>query len=192
MKICKSLHVTNRKEWRIWLKNHHDKEKGIWLIYYKKHTGKPRILYEDAVEEALCYGWIDSIVKKIDDETYIHKFTPRKNTSKWSESNKKRVRKLIMENRMNQAGLAKIPLLNKNNNKPRGKSPIKDNFIVSADFKSALEKNKKALKNFGNFAPGYKKNYIRWIEDAKKQETREKRIREAVILISKNQKILMK
>src|SRR5256885_14789235 len=108
MKISKTLYVTSRDDWRAWLEKNHETEKEVWLIYYKKHTNRPRIPYDDAVEEALCFGWIDSIVQKIDDERYAQKFTPRKSSSKWSESNKRRVRKLLQEGRMTQAGLAKI------------------------------------------------------------------------------------
>lgn len=108
MKTTKKLYVKSRDEWRSWLQNNHAAEKEIWLIYYKKHTGKPRIPYDDAVEEALCFGWIDSIVKRIDDEKYIQKYTPRKDKSIWSELNKKRTEKMIKQGRMTEAGLIKI------------------------------------------------------------------------------------
>jgi len=90
MKITKTLYVTTRDEWRSWLEKNHKSEKEIWLIYYKKHTGKPRIPYDDAVEEALCFGWIDSIIKRIDEKKYAQKFSPRKQNSVWSDLNKKR------------------------------------------------------------------------------------------------------
>ncbi len=104
MKITKTLYVTTRDEWRSWLEENHKSEKEIWLIYYKKHTGKPRIPYDDAVEEALCFGWIDSIIKRIDEEKYTQKFSPRKQNSAWSDLNKKRVKKLIEEGKMTKAG----------------------------------------------------------------------------------------
>src|SRR5262249_13199943 len=108
MGISKTLYVTSREEWRTWLADHSESEAEVWLIYYKKHTGQPRIPYDHAVEEALCFGWIDSIVKRIDDETFAQKFTPRRDRTKWSALNKRRVRKLIREGRMTEAGLAKI------------------------------------------------------------------------------------
>lgn len=108
MKMNKTLYVTNRDDWRAWLNKNHKTEKEVWLIYYKNHTGKPTIPYDVAVEEALCFGWIDSIVKRIDDERYMQKFTPRKTNSNWSELNKKRVKKMIKEGRMTEAGMAKI------------------------------------------------------------------------------------
>ena len=89
MRLTKELYVTNREDWRAWLEQNHATEKEVWLLYYKKHTGKPTIPYDDAVEEALCFGWIDSTVKRIDDEKYTQKFTPRNDRSVWSESNKK-------------------------------------------------------------------------------------------------------
>ena len=108
MEITKTLYITNRVDWRAWLERNNDTEKEVWLIYYKKHTGKPRIPYDDAVEEALCFGWIDSTVKRVDDEKFAQKFTPRKNKSNWSDLNKKRAKKMIREGRMTKAGLTKI------------------------------------------------------------------------------------
>ncbi|MGB2982026.1 MAG: hypothetical protein WBC77_12350, partial [Candidatus Zixiibacteriota bacterium] len=103
--MSKTLYVTNRDDWRAWLRKNHSSQKEVWLIYYKKHTGKPRIPYDDAVEEALCYGWIDSTIKRIDEEKYAQKFTPRSEKSNWSELNKRRAKKMIREGRMTQAGL---------------------------------------------------------------------------------------
>ena len=94
------LSFKNRDEWRNWLKDYHNIAKGIWLIYYKKHTKKPSVYYNDAVEEALCFGWIDSLVKRIDDERYMQKYTPRNPNSSWSELNKQRVEKMIAEGKM--------------------------------------------------------------------------------------------
>ena len=103
----KSRYFKAPKEWRTWLKSNHDKETELWLIFYKKHT-RPTLDYESAVEEALCYGWIDSIIKKIDESRFARKLTPRKNRSKWSPSNKKRVEGLIKSGRMTNVGLLKI------------------------------------------------------------------------------------
>ncbi|MCK4233163.1 hypothetical protein KAX75_01940, partial [candidate division WOR-3 bacterium] len=108
MKATKTLYVTNRKGWREWLEKNYATKKEVWLIYYKKHTGKPIILYEDTVEEALCFGWIDSIIRGIDDEKYARKFTPRTEDSGWSELNKKRAKKMIAAGKMTKAGLQKI------------------------------------------------------------------------------------
>jgi uncharacterized protein YdeI (YjbR/CyaY-like superfamily) len=105
----KQVHVSTRDRWRKWLTANHQKEKdGIWLVFHKKHTGRPALDYEDAVEEALCFGWIDSLIKRIDDDKYGRKFTPRKDTSNWSSTNRRRVEKIIKEGRMTEFGLAKI------------------------------------------------------------------------------------
>src|SRR5215211_8852933 len=100
MKVTKTLHVTNRKDWRKWLREHYKTEKEIWLVYYKKATGKPRIEYNDAVEEALCFGWIDSIVKSLDKERSAQRFSPRKLKSKYSPANKERLRKLLKQRKV--------------------------------------------------------------------------------------------
>ena len=100
--------MTSRVEWRDWLSQHGQSETEVWLIYYRKDSGRPRIPYDDAVEEALCFGWIDSIVKRMDDEKFAQKFTPRRYGSRWSELNVRRVRKLMKEGRMTEAGLANL------------------------------------------------------------------------------------
>ena len=104
----KQVYVKTRDEWRDWLKQHHDTCSGIWLVCYKKHTGKPSLEYDATVEEALCFGWIDSIIKTVDEERYLRKLTPRKPTSRWSDSNKKRVRKLEKQGLMAQPGIARV------------------------------------------------------------------------------------
>jgi uncharacterized protein YdeI (YjbR/CyaY-like superfamily) len=108
MQITKTLDIKNRHEWRKWLEKNHDKEKDIWLIYYKKSSGKPRIPYRDCVEEALCYGWIDGILKTIDTEKYCQRFSPRRKDSNLSDINRELVRKMIKEGKMTQFGLNAI------------------------------------------------------------------------------------
>src|SRR2546430_8183879 len=108
MEIGTTLYVKGRREWRAWLARHHQTASEIWLIYYKKHTGKPRIPYDDAVEEALCYGWIDSIVMRVDEERTAQRFSPRRPKSFLSETNKERARRLIKAKKMTRFGLTKI------------------------------------------------------------------------------------
>lgn len=108
MKLGETLYAKNRREWRAWLSRHHKTAPEIWLIYYKKSSGKPRIPYNHAVEEALCYGWIDSLTKPVDGERWAQRFSPRRPTSRLSEMNRERVRRLIKAKRMTKAGLAKI------------------------------------------------------------------------------------
>src|SRR5712691_5595492 len=108
MKLGRTLYAKNRGEWRAWLAKHHQTTAEIWLIYYKKHSGKPRIPYNDAVEEALCFGWIDSILKPIDASRYAQRFSPRRPTSRLSAMNRERVRRLIASGRMTKSGLERI------------------------------------------------------------------------------------
>src|SRR5437867_4692494 len=108
MEIGTTLYVKDRRQWRSWLARHHQTAPEIWLIYYKKHSGKPRIPYNDAVEEALCYGWIDSITKPVDEDRWAQRFSPRRPSSRLSEMNRERVRRLIAARRMTKAGLERI------------------------------------------------------------------------------------
>src|SRR5437870_8006402 len=108
MEIGTTLYVKDRRQWRAWLAGHHKTAPEIWLIYYKKHSGRPRIPYSDAVEEALCYGWIDSITKPVDEDRWAQRFSPRRPSSRLSEMNRERVRRLIAARRMTKAGLARI------------------------------------------------------------------------------------
>lgn len=185
MKATQMLYVANRNDWRIWLEKNHATKKEVWLVYYKKHTGKPGITYDDGVEEALCFGWIDSIVKKLDDEEFARKFTPRRDRSNWSELNRKRARKMIRQGKMTETGLARFKEIDSKRFKTK---PSKRKLVVPPDVKIALESNKKAWKNFSDFAPSYKRQYIGWITDAKRKETREKRIRQTVIWAAQNKK----
>jgi uncharacterized protein YdeI (YjbR/CyaY-like superfamily) len=188
VKQDKTLYVVNRDDWRAWLKRNHCSRKEVWLIYYKKHTGKPRIPYDDAVEEALCYGWIDSTVKRIDDEKYAQKFTPRNEKSNWSELNRKRARKMIKAGRMTQAGLVRFKQAGKGKNEETQGTLPKKRLVIPLGLKKALSANKKALENFNNFAPSYRRLYIGWITAAKRKETREKRISQTVKWSAENKK----
>ncbi len=186
----KSLYVTDRAAWRAWLEENHASEREVWLVYYKKHTGRPRIPYDDAVEEALCFGWIDSTVRRVDDDSYVQKFTPRRAKSNWCESNVKRARKLIDEGRMTKAGLDAIAegaLGKKFAPKPKSKDTEVPRFISDA-----LKKTPKALANFDALAPSYRRAYVGWITHAKRDETRQRRLREAARLLSENKKLGMK
>ncbi|UCG92704.1 MAG: YdeI/OmpD-associated family protein [candidate division WOR-3 bacterium] len=188
MKITDTLYVTDRDAWRTWLIKNHETKKEVWLIYYKKHTGKPSITYDDAVEEALCFGWIDSVIQKIDEEKYARKYTPRSIQSTWSASNIKRAQKMVKEGRMTKAGLLLFEELEKNPKKASRPRRAEKKLTVPPDLKKALTKNNKALENFNNFAPSYRKIYILWIADAKRRETRERRIKHVVKWSEQNEK----
>ena len=190
-KTMKQLYFKTSSEWREWLHENHDKENELWLIFYKKETGLPSIDYESAVEEALCYGWIDSIIKKIDEQRYAQKFTPRKLKSKWSPSNKTRVNKLIKVGRMTPAGQVKIDAAKANGMWNKSDRPVLS-LEIPLEFKKALDQNKKAKEYFNSLATSYKKQYIGWIVTAKKEETRKKRINESIALLEKGEKLGMK
>jgi uncharacterized protein YdeI (YjbR/CyaY-like superfamily) len=185
------LHFKNRKEWRLWLSRNHSTENGIWMIFYKKATGKPTIDYEEAVEEALCFGWIDSTVKSVDEEKYLRKFTPRNNKSVWSALNKKRIGKVIREGRMTEAGLAKISTAKENGYWDKPDRPIPA-LTISPEFSEALKQNPRAKENFEKLAPSYRKQYNGWINTAKQPETRQKRIHESISLLEKGEKLGLK
>ncbi len=174
------------------MEKNHKSEKEIWLIYYKKHTGKPRIPYDDAVEEALCFGWIDSIIKRIDEEKYTQKFSPRKQNSVWSDLNKKRVKKLIKEGKMTKAGFGTIKGLALDDLKKEDKRSFKKEITIPSYIKDALKSNIQAWDNFNKLAFSYKRNYVGWIDSAKKEETRKSRLEEAIKLLEKNEKLGMK
>lgn len=188
----KTVDVKNRAEWRAWLAANHDKEAEVWLIYYKKGTGVASIDYESSVEEALCYGWVDSIIKRIDDTKHARKFTPRKDSSKWSPSNKRRVKKLLKEGLMTEYGLQKIEAAKQSGmwNAPDQRPKL--TFEMSAEFADALRKNKQARETFENLTPTYQKQYLGWIEVAKRPETKQRRVEESIRLLAEGQKLGLK
>jgi uncharacterized protein YdeI (YjbR/CyaY-like superfamily) len=188
------LHFLNRTFWRQWLQKNHSTSKGIWMVYYKKGTSVKSISYDDSVEEALCFGWIDSIIKKIDEEKYVRKFTPRTNTTKWSDLNIKRIQKLIKEGRMNEAGLKKVDyriienIENRNKENPENKKP----FVLPRFITDFFKDHPPALENFKQLAPTYQKHYVLWITNAKQDATIHKRLLESVSLLKENKKLGLK
>jgi uncharacterized protein YdeI (YjbR/CyaY-like superfamily) len=180
------FYAKNRREWRQWLKEHHNSSPGVWLIYYKKNSDKPRVDYEEAVEEALSFGWIDSKSKVLDEERYMQVFTPRKPGSAWSRSNKERVKKLVKNGLMKPAGLVKIDAAKKD-----GSWTILDDvedLVIPEDLKNILEKNKAANENFEAFSDSAKKQVLYWIVNAKRKDTRLRRIKKTVEFAAKNKK----
>ena len=185
------IYLETAEKWRAWLQENHASASGVWLLFYKKGFSRPTITYEAAVEDALCFGWIDSVIRRVDEYSYARKFTPRKNDSKWSPSNKKRVEKLIACGRMTEIGLAKIEAAKKNGMWDQPDRPqLKLN--MSQDFATALAANPAAKQFFEQLAPSYQKQYLGWIEVAKRPETRENRIRESLDLLNRGEKLGMK
>jgi uncharacterized protein YdeI (YjbR/CyaY-like superfamily) len=182
------LHFAEREAWRAWLAEHHDKEPVVWLVFYKAHTGRQSISYDAAVEEALCFGWVDSIIKRLDDSRYLRKFTPRTDTGRWSTLNLKRVQHLVETGRMTEIGLGKLdagvqPVV----------PPARRKFTtIPLFFRRALAGNTKARQNFTSLAPSYQRHFVGWVIMAKKEETRQRRLREAIHLLEQNKKLGLK
>lgn len=153
----KTLYVTNRKDWRRWLREHYRTEKEIWLVYYKKATGRPRIEYNDAVEEALCFGWIDSTVRSIDDEKHAQRFSPRKPKSKYSPANRERLRNLLRQKKVIREVRETLGDL------------LEEEFVIADDILAVIKSNKAAWSNFQNFSDAYKRIRIGFIEGARKR-----------------------
>jgi uncharacterized protein YdeI (YjbR/CyaY-like superfamily) len=180
MKLGQTHYITNRKAWRAWLAKYHAREKEIWLIYYKKHSGKLRIPYNDAVEEALCYGWIDSIIKRIDDDRMAQRFSPRRAKSVLSETNKERVRRLIKAKKMTRFGLKKI------------QTQLEQTFVAADDIISELKKDEKTWGNFRAFPQSYQRIRVGWIDASRRRpEIIQTRLRYFLKMTAQNKKFGM-
>ena len=187
----KLISAASREVWRSWLSENHASEQEVWLAYYKKHTGKASVSYIESVKEALCFGWIDGLKKRIDDERYAHRFTPRKAGSRWSPQNIRLAQELIETGVMTEAGLAaydqRVPY-----DQELQQALAAKELPLAAGTEKALKTSKKAWVNFNQLSPCYRKQYVGWIQSAKRPETREKRIREAIRLLEENKKLGMK
>jgi uncharacterized protein YdeI (YjbR/CyaY-like superfamily) len=177
------LRARSRAAWRVWLARNHATAKEVWLVYRKKHTGKPRLTYPEAVEEALCFGWIDTTVNRLDEDHYMQRFTPRTNTRNWSTLNLERFERMVAQGRMTEAGRIK---------RPAGVRPPKKR-LQSGDpvpkfIERALASHPDERKKFLALAPSYRRDYVRWITEAKRPETRERRLREALRRLRENWK----
>src|ERR1044071_5974642 len=175
MKVTKTLHVTNRKDWRKWLRNHYNTEPDIWLVYSKKETGKPRIIYNDAVEEALCFGWIDSTFKTLDEQRTAQRFSPRKPNSPYSPANKERLRKLVKQRKVIKAVRETLGDI------------LDERFEIPKDILEEIKANPEAWKHFQKFSDAYKRIRIGFIEGARKRpEEFKKRLRYFLRMTEKN------
>ena len=179
-----SIHPKTRAEWRTWLAHNHPRAEGVWLISYKKATGKPRFEYEEAVEEALCFGWIDSKGNRLDDERSMLWFVPRKARTGWSRPNKARVEKLIKAGLMAPAGLAKIEAAQQDGS--WNALDAIEALEIPPDLATALAANPIAQQHFDAFPRSVKRGILEWIATAKKPETRAKRVEETARLAAKN------
>lgn len=175
------LMFADREAWRAWLEENHDKSEGVWLVYYKKDSGKTSLLYEEAVEEAICFGWIDSQVKAIDDERYMQRYTPRKRSSVWSQSNKERVISMVEQGRMTEFGMAAVLVAQKGGHWDDLK-PVED-LDVPPELAAALAANPEAEGKFNGLSPSNQKQFLYWIHSAKTDETRKKRVKKSVKML---------
>jgi uncharacterized protein YdeI (YjbR/CyaY-like superfamily) len=179
------LEIRTRREWRAWLAKHHDSSNGVWLVCHKDHTGVKSIPSEDIVREALCFGWIDSLIKRLDDDRYARKVTPRKPTSNWSDVNRQRWKELDEAGLLAAPGRAAAPTDNRYAAKPT--IPDMPGYISTA-----LKTNPKAWAFFQTLAPSYRRHFVVWIHIAKQKATREQRIRESIALLAAGKKLGLK
>ncbi len=180
----KTFYAKNSKTWRTWLEKNHLKEQSVWLIIYHMGKGTSSVYYSEAVDEALCFGWIDSKPNKRDDESYYLFFSRRKPKSVWSLVNKKKVERLQQQGLMAPAGLAAIETARQNGS--WAALDAVDALTIPAEMEALLKKNKKAAVNFDAFPPSAKKGILQWIQGAKTTATTMKRITETVMLAAQN------
>ena len=177
---------TNRQNWRKWLEENHQSKKSVWLIYYKNNTSKPTVKYSDAVDEALCFGWIDSKAKSLDDEKFMQFFSKRKPKCVWSKINKEKVQRLIECGLKTDAGFESIEVAKQN-----GSWSILDSaesLVIPSDLEAEFQKNPNSIDYFLSLSRSDKRNILQWLVLAKRSETRQKRIVEIVELARQGQK----
>lgn len=178
MEITKTLHITNPEDWRAWLKKHYKTESEIWLVYYKKHTGQPRIVYNDAVEQALCFGWIDSTAKKLDDDRTVQRFSPRRPKSGYSQQNIERLRHLIARGMVIDEVLESLGDI------------LEREFVFPPDILDAIKTDGAAWENYQNFSDSYKRIRVAYIEGARKRpEEFQKRLNNFINKTRENKQI---
>jgi uncharacterized protein YdeI (YjbR/CyaY-like superfamily) len=178
-----SVQPASRKVWRSWLQKNHASSPGIWLVYAKKHTGIASLTYAEAVEEALCFGWIDSLVHPIDDSLYRQVFSPRKEKSAWSALNKKRVEKLIAAEQMTPAGMKMIELAKANGQWDAHAQT--EALTMPPELRKALNANAAAKKNWPTYTTSQQKAFLRMVDGAKTAETRARRVARVLEILAK-------
>jgi uncharacterized protein YdeI (YjbR/CyaY-like superfamily) len=179
----KTLDVRSRTRWRAWLEANHGSASEIWLVYHKPHTGKMSIDYEESVEEALCYGWVDSLIRRLDDDRYARKFTPRKSGSIWSDPNRARYAKVEALGLLAQAGRERAPTANRY---PRRR---KRSSALPAYIEKAFKTDARAWATFERLTPRERIMYVGWIENAKREETKARRIEKCVRQLAAGKKL---
>ena len=185
----KTLRLKKADQWRDWLDEHHASESEVWLVFYKRHTGVASIDYKDALDEALCFGWVDSLVKRLDDRRFARKFTPRRADSRWSDVNRKRYAELKAGGRLRPAGIKRPPT-------DRGYGPRPLRLPLPAKLppyiQAALRSHANAGRYFEALAPSQRRRYLAWIESAKREETKVRRLQEAIRLLNSGKELGLK
>ena len=176
----KTLYVGDRGQWRAWLAANHGKAAEVWLVHYKKETGQPQVAHSDAVEEAICFGWIDGKIRKLDDARYARLFTPRKAKSTWSQLNIERARRMIKEGKMTAAGSAVFD--------PRNQTPALPSKLPDC-LEEQFRKQESAWENFTHFSPSYQRLTIGWVASAKQEATQLRRLQQLIAKSAANQRI---
>jgi len=185
----KTLRVRTVDHWRDWLDEHHASESDVWLVFYKRHTGVASIDYKDALDEALCFGWVDSLVKRLDDRRYAIKFTPRRADSRWSDANRKRYAELKAAGRLRSAGTERAPTDRGYGPRPiRLPMPSKLPPYIAA----ALRNHSTARRNFEALPAAQRRRYFAWIESAKREDTKRRRLKEAIRLLARGKVLGLK
>jgi uncharacterized protein YdeI (YjbR/CyaY-like superfamily) len=172
--------------WRAWLTEHHATDRQVWLVYYKPHAQRPSISYSDSLDEALCFGWIDSLIRRIDDDSYARLFTPRSNTARWSAVNRKRIKELIAAERVMPAGLAVLP---QDLDAQPVERPHPEHEELPEFIQQALDQQAGLREKFEALSPSVRRGYLNFILDAKREETRQKRLVFVLENVASGQKI---
>lgn len=180
-----TLEMSDSRRWRAWLSESHEASPGVWLVFHRRHAGVGGLEYEESVREALCFGWIDSIVKRLDDDRYARKFTPRRPRSVWSDLNRRRWAELKAEGRLAPAGLAAAPTT-------RNYKPLPPIPELPGYFERALRACPPAWAHFRTLSASQRRNFVTWIHLAKRKDTRERRIRESIKLLSAGRQLGLK
>jgi uncharacterized protein YdeI (YjbR/CyaY-like superfamily) len=183
MAELKKVTPKSRDAWRAWLDKNHAASQGIWLVFAKKHTGLPTVSYEEAVQEALCFGWIDSLMKSIDDRFHMQMFTPRKAKSAWSATNKARLAKLIKAGAMAPAGLAAVQQAKKTGS--WNSYEAVDKLTIPPELKRAFDANPEAKKNWSTYSASAQRSFLHMVNNAKRAETREKNIKRVIDYVAR-------
>lgn len=184
--MLKTLELCSRNEWRNWLRKHHASETSIWLVFHRRQAAEKSISYDSAVEEALCFGWIDSIVKRLDDDSYARKFTPRKPDSRWSTINRQRYAKL------KAGGLLAAPGRKRAPTGRCGDAPRPSLAVIPPYIETQLRADRRAWDYFEQLAPSFRRAYIAWIDSAKREETKQRRLGEAIHRLASGKKLGLK